>query len=63
VLVRRLGLLVATTGLAVTAAISLAGPAAAALPQTGEHDCRMTAVCWPGQHRGWDTPPRRNVGG
>ena len=62
-MLRRLGLLVATTGLAVTAVITIAGPAAAALPPTGEHDCRMTAVCWPGQHRGWDTPPRRNVGG
>ena len=62
-MLRRLGLLVATTGLAVTAVITIAGPAAAALPRTGEHDCRMTAVCWPGQHQGWSTPPRRNVGG
>ena len=59
---RRLGLLVATTGLAVTAALALAGPASAAPPsQTGEHDCRWTAVCNPGLHQGLDN--HRNVGG
>jgi hypothetical protein len=59
---RRLGLLVATTGLAVTAAISLAGPATAAPPsQTSEQDCRWTAVCNPGLHNGWGN--HRNVGG
>jgi hypothetical protein len=49
------------------AALVAAGPAAAAAdpaaPPTGnQHDCRIISVCWPGQHRGWDTPPR-NVGG
>jgi hypothetical protein len=59
---RRLGLLVATTGLAVTAAMTLAGPAAAAPPdRPSEHDCRWTAVCHPGLHTGWDK--HRNVGG
>jgi hypothetical protein len=59
---RRLGLLVATTGLALMTAVSLAGPAAAAPPsQTDEHDCRWTAVCNPGQHLGWDH--HRNIGG
>jgi len=59
---RRLGLLVATTGAAVAVAISLAGPAGAAPPsQTDERDCRWTAVCNPGQHVGWDH--HRNIGG
>jgi hypothetical protein len=52
---------------AVGAVLVAAGPAAAAAdpgaPPTGDqHDCRLVSVCWPGQHRGWDTPPR-NVGG
>jgi hypothetical protein len=59
---RRLGLLVAATVLSVMAGLPLAGPAAAAPPsQTGERDCRWTAVCNPGLHQGWDN--HRNVGG
>ncbi len=59
---RRLGLLVATSALAVAGAIALAGSASAAPPsQTGEHDCRWTAVCNPGLRLGWEN--HRNVGG
>ena len=61
-MLRRLGLLVATTGGALAVAISVAGPAAAAPPsQSNEHDCRSTAVCNPGLHLGWDH--HRNIGG
>ena len=61
-MLRRLGVLVTTAGAAVAVAISLANPAAAAPPsQSGEHQCRVTAVCNPGQHLGWDH--HRNVGG
>ena len=61
---RRLGLLLAATWLAAGGAIAAAGPAAAVAPPPSgdQHDCRLVSVCWPGQHRGWDTPPR-NVGG
>jgi hypothetical protein len=59
---RRLGFLVATTGLALTTAVTLAAPASAAPPsQTDERDCRWTAVCNPGLHTGWDN--HRNLGG
>jgi hypothetical protein len=53
---------VATTGAAVTVAISLAGPAAAApAPRTSDHGCPSTAVCNPGRHLGWEN--HRNLGG
>jgi hypothetical protein len=59
-------LAIATAAVAGAVLVS-AGPAAAAAdpaaPPTGDqHDCRFVSICWPGQHRGWDTPPR-NVGG
>ena len=69
-MLRRLGLLLATTGAAVTVAISVAGPAEAA-----DQSCSTPDGCpgyvhkfsgWgTGQHNGWieDTPGRRNVGG
>ena len=60
-MLRRLGLLAASVGAAVTLAIFLAGPAAAAPPSPTDHDCRWTSPCNPGLHNGWDH--HRNVGG
>ncbi len=62
---RTLVRLATATSAVLGAVVVAAGPAAAVAPPpstTGEHDCRFASVCWPGQHRGWDTPPR-NVGG
>ena len=61
-MLRRLGSLAATAAAAVTMTVPLAGEAVAAPPsQSDERDCRVTAVCHPGQHLGWDH--HRNIGG
>ena len=56
----------AAAAAAATASLVLGvGPAAAASPPpstTGEHDCRVGAVCHPGLHGG-DPEPGRNIGG
>ena len=60
--------LATATSAVLGAALVAAGPAVAAdtvappPSTTEERDCGFTSVCWPGQHRGWTTPPR-NVGG